>query len=330
MNVSGFLGSYPGMYMAQTFFHSLIAFIIIDRAMHIWTIQNPLVRQRFQMMVLLLPVLAFPLYQLINPARGSLSFRLQSLFDINRWLNLELWGLIPLWPVFFGIAAITTLIFFFQEMIPIMTHALEAKRSKLETERPAEDSAISRAIAQVPGDKPDIFLIEDDDFVLFSTTGRDAAVFISSGVANALNPDQLRAAVLHEIAHIMRNRKPLLLIVFFFRMMMFFNPVALLEFRKLVQEEEKICDDMAVAITKKPHALAEVLAKLYQKTGSIHALQRGSLSEIKNYAEDFSHNSHIESRISRLAQEAVPGTDSEWYLWACASAAILGINYFVV
>jgi Zn-dependent protease with chaperone function len=330
MNVSGFLGSYPGMYMAQTFCHSIIAFVIIDRAMYFWNITNPVIRQRFQMMVVLLPVLSFPLYQAINPDRGSISFRLQSLFDVNRWLNLELWGTVPLWPFFFAITGITTLLFIFQEMLPILLHTLESKRSKLEIERPGDDSVVNRAVEQLPVEKPDIFLLDDDDFVLFSTTGRNAAVFLSNGVTKALNVDQIQAAVLHEIAHIMRNKKPLLLIVFFFRMLMFFNPLALLEFRKLVQEEEKICDDIAVAITKKPHALVEVLEKLYQKTGGIRALQRGSLSEMKNYAEDYSHNVHIESRIVRLEQEAASETDGEWYKLICAVAAIMGINYFVV
>ncbi|PKL52583.1 MAG: hypothetical protein CVV37_00600 [Nitrospira bacterium HGW-Nitrospira-1] len=89
--------------MAQTFCHSVIAFIIVDRAMTLWNITNPLSRQRFQMMVVLLPVFSFPLYQLINPGRGSISFRLESLFDVNRWLNLELWGTIPLGVFFLAI-----------------------------------------------------------------------------------------------------------------------------------------------------------------------------------------------------------------------------------
>jgi len=327
MNIAGFLSSYPGMYMAQAFCHSIIAFIVIDRAMHLWDINNPLLRQRFQMMVVLLPVFSFPLYQLINPDRGSVSFRLGSLFDVNRWLHLELWGTIPLGAFFLIIIFITTVIFVFQEMVPILLHALGSKRSEIESEKPEADSVISKAIERLPVEKPDIFVLDDEDFVLFSTTGRKAAVYISTGTMHALNVDQIQAALVHEIAHIARNKKPLLLLVFFFRVIMFFNPVALLEFRKLVQEEEKICDDMAVRLTKKPQALSEVLEKLYNKTDP---LQGGSISEMKEFVEDYSHNAHIESRIIRLEQGMVHQAGGEWYKLIITVTAIMGINYFVV
>lgn len=330
MNISDFFSSYPGMYMTQTFCHSLIAFIIIDRAMHLWDIKNPLFRQRFQIMVVLLPVISFPLYQLINPDRGSISFRLESLFDVNRWLNLELWGAIPLGVFFLIIIFITSLIFFFQEMVPILLHMMEAKRSEIETEKPDADSVISKAIERLPVEKPDIFVLDDDDFVLFSTTGRKAAVYVSTGVIHTLNVDQIQAAVVHEIAHIERNKKPLLLIVFVFRVIMFFNPVVLIEFRRLVQEEEKICDDMAVILTKKPHAMSEVLEKLYRKTQGTNSLKSGSISEMKDIAEDYSHNAHIESRIIRLEPGIVYQTGSGWFQLVLAAIAIMGINYFVL
>lgn len=330
MTVVNFLGSYPGMYMAQIFFHSVIAFIIVDRAMTLWNINNPLIRQRFQMMVLLLPVISFPLYQIINPDRSSISFRLESLFDVNRWLVLELWGAIPLGAFFLVIIFITTIIFLFQEMIPILLHTLEAKRLEIETEKPENDSIISQAIERLPIEKPDIFILNDDDFVLFSTTGNKAAVYISTGVIKALNAEQIQAALVHEIAHIARNKKPLLLIVFFFRVIMFFNPVALIEFRKLVQEEEKICDDMAITVTKKPQALSEVLKKLYRETQSTNPLKHGSMSEMKNFMEDYSHNAHIENRISRLEQWVVYQTDGEWHKLMLTAMAIMGINYFIV
>src|SRR4030066_2564109 len=96
MNISGFFNTYPGMDKAQSFCHSIIAFIVVERAMSLWRISNPLIRQRFGLLVILLPAVSFPVYQLINPERGSISFRLESLFDMNRWLNIELWGSVPL------------------------------------------------------------------------------------------------------------------------------------------------------------------------------------------------------------------------------------------
>ncbi len=322
--------SYFGMFMAQAFCHSIIAFIVVDRAVYLWSINNPLIRQRFHLIVVLLPVFSFPLYQAINPDRGSVSFRMESLFDINRWLNLELWGAIPLGLFFIAIMIITTIIFIFQEMLPILKHTVESRRSDIEAEEANDNSVAGQAIKNLPVEKPDIFILDDDDHVLFSTTGRNAAVFISTGLINTLDKEQLQAAIAHEIAHIARNKKPLLIAVFLFRIIMFFNPVALLEFRRLVQEEEKICDDMAVALTQKPHALSGALKKFYHKNEDANPLKLKKLSEMRDSIEEYSHNAHIENRIHRLESRVICKTDGEWLKFILTVTVIMGINYFVV
>jgi len=334
MNISiffnSFFNSYLGMFMAQAFIHSVIALIVVDRAIYLWNINNPLTRQRFHLIVVLLPVFSFPAYQIINPDRGSISFRLGAIFDINRWLNLELWGTIPLGLFFIAIIAITTIIFLFQEMLPILKHTVESKRSDIEAEKAGDNSVVGQAIEHLPVEKPDIFILQDDDYVLFSTTGKNASVYLSTGMIKKLNTEQLRAAVAHEIAHIIRNKKPLLIVAFLFRMIMFFNPVVLLEFRRLVQEEEKICDDMAVALTKTPRALSEALKKLYHKNENNSLLKLKKISEMKDSIEEYSHNIHIESRIHRLEKGSINKTDGEWFKLILTIVIITGINYFVV
>ncbi len=322
--------SYLGMFMTQAFCHSIIAFIVVDRAVYLWSINNPLIRQRFHLIVVLLPVFSFPLYQAINPDRVSVSFRMEALFDINRWLNLELWETIPLGLFFVVIMIITTIIFIFQEMLPILKHTVESRRSDIEAEEADDNSVAGQAIKNLPVEKPDIFILDDDDRVLFSTTGRNAAVFISTGLIKTLDKEQLQAAIAHEIAHIARNKKPLLIAVFLFRIIMFFNPVALLEFRRLVQEEEKICDDMAVALTQKPHALSGALKKFYHKNGDANPLKLKKLSEMRDSIEEYSHNAHIENRIHRLESRGICKTDGEWLKFILTITVIMGINYFVV
>ncbi|MCL4490811.1 MAG: M48 family metalloprotease [Nitrospirae bacterium] len=327
---SSFFNSYLGMFMAQAFCHSIIAFIVVDRAVYLWSINNPLIRQRFHLIVVLLPVFSFPLYQIINPDRGSISFRLGALFDINRWLTLELWGTIPLGLFFITIIIITTIIFIFQEMLPILKHTVESRRSDIEAEEADDNSVVGQAIENLPVEKPDVFVLDDDDYVLFSTTGKNASVYLSTGIIKKLNAEQLRAAIAHEIAHIMRNKRPLLIVVFLFRMIMFFNLVVLLEFRRLVQEEEKICDDMAVAFTKNPRALSEALKKLYHKNENNSPLQLKKLSEMKDSIEEYSHNVHIENRMHRLESGGSRKTDGEWFKLILTIIVITGINYFVV
>ncbi|WP_333653307.1 hypothetical protein [Dissulfurispira sp.] len=121
--------SYLGMFMTQAFCHSIIAFVVVNRAMHIWHINDPLIRQRFHLIVVLLPVFSFPRYQAINPDRNSIAFRMESLFDINRWLNLEIFEIMPLWIFFISILLITAAIFLFQELIPVLKNTFESKKS---------------------------------------------------------------------------------------------------------------------------------------------------------------------------------------------------------
>lgn len=328
--LNSFFNSYLGMFMSQTFIHSIIALIIVDRVVHLWNINNPLIKQRFHLIVVLLPILSFPAYQIINPDRISISFRMEAIFDINRWLNIELWGIIPLGLLFIFIIIITTIIFLFQEMFPILKHTIESKKSNIETEKAIDNPVVKQAVEHLPVEKPDIFIIEEDDYILFSTTGKNASIYLSTGIIKKLNTEQLRAAVAHEIAHIIRNKRPLLIIAFIFRIIMFFNPVVLLEFRRLVQEEEKICDDMAVSLTKTPHALSEALKKLYHTSENTNLLQIKKLSEIKDSIEEYSHSAHINDRVYRLEEWNNEKTNENWLEFFLTLIVITGINYFVV
>src|SRR5512143_2092508 len=94
MSISAFYGSFAGKYVAQSFCHSVIASVIMDQTLRAWKIDDPLVRQRFRLTVVLFPIFSYPLYQTINPDRGSVLFRLDALFDITRWLNMEFWGIV--------------------------------------------------------------------------------------------------------------------------------------------------------------------------------------------------------------------------------------------
>lgn len=203
MDISLFY-TYLGMYIVQSFCHSVIAFIIVERTIHVLEITDPIVRQRFRIIIIIIAILSMPFYQLINPDRGSISFRQSSLLDSIRWLNLEiLWG-IPLWIFFFIMIILTSLIFVFQELIPILRHALESRNSP-EIKEKFDTSSFNYYIEELEDIMPDIFLLEDEDYILYSTTGNNPAIYLSKGIISSLNRDQLKAVIAHEIAYIKRN-----------------------------------------------------------------------------------------------------------------------------
>jgi len=330
MEFSAFLNSDPGSYIVQSFYHSAIAAAVIEIAIKVWGIRNPKVRQRLLLIVIIFPVFSFPVYQAINPQRSSVSFRLDALFDSSRWLDMELWGVVPIRYGFFLVLFLTAVIFFFQELVPILRHTYESKDLGIPGVRAEEHSLTAQVCKDLPVEEADIFVLQDDGVVLFSTTGRKGSIYLSSGLLHVLDREQVRAAVAHEFAHVMRSRRPLLVALFLFRVLMFFNPVVLMEFRRIVQEDEKICDDIAVSLTRNPNALADALRKLYlvEEEGT-----QGRTKTLRNEMESlelYSHRLNIESRITRLEKGIANAGDKGWFATVLAIVVVLVMNYFIV
>lgn len=330
MSVSAFFNSIAGIYLAQSFCHSIIAAVITDRALKAWRISDPLLRQRFRLIVILVPIVSFPLYQLINPARNSVLFRIDSLFDINRWLFLEVWGIYPVSLVFFFILAITSLIFFFQELIPVFRHTLDAEHPEHDGTLLDAGPFFEECSRLLSIEKPEIVLIDDEHPVIFSSTGRHAVIFVSTGLRQALTTEQLQAALAHELAHIARSRRPLLIAVFLLRILMFFNPIVLVKFRRAVRDEEKICDDIAVTLTHNPAALAATLKIFFQKPEAAPEPDPRKLVEPNVSLEDYSHNMQLEERIGRLESGTNGGMEGWGVPFTITLLTLAVLNYFIV
>jgi Zn-dependent protease with chaperone function len=330
MEFSAFLNSYPGSYIVQSFSHSVITAVIVEIAIKAWRIRNPTVRQRLLLIVIIVPIFSFPVYQLINPQRGSVYFRLDALLDSGRWIDMELWGVVPIRYGFLLMFFLTAVIFFFQELVPILRHTYESSGSGLSGERAEGQPLVAQVLKDLPVEKADIFLLEDEDVILFSTTGRKGSIYLSSGLLRVLDKEQVRAAVAHEFAHVIRSRRPLLVVMFLLRILMFFNPVVLMEFRRIVQEDEKICDDFAVSLTRNPLSLAESLRKLYLAENEEKPGKAKDIMSEMEALEVYSHRLNIESRITRLEKGYANTGDSGWFATALTLAVALVINYFIV
>jgi Zn-dependent protease with chaperone function len=330
MIISTFFNSYAGMYVAQSFCHSLIAAVITERALKAWKIGNPIAQQRYHLIAVLFPVFSFPLYQLIGAGRGSAQFRLDALFDVNRWLNWEIWGIVPIGLLFLVMLIATSLVFLFQETIPVIKHTLESRNAEHEGMHGEPELFVERSSRALSIETPEVLIVDDDEPVLFSTTGRSPVIFISAGLKKSLTEDQLHAACAHELAHIARSRRPLLITVFVLRAVLFFNPVVLVKFRRAVRDEEIICDDIAVSLTGNPKALAEALGKFYHKPEAVREADGRELPAAPLPLEEYSHNLHLESRIKRLEHGAARAPESGTMIFAITLLVIAVLNYFVV
>lgn len=330
MDLSGIFLSWPGQYLTQSFLHSLVAGAVAEIAVKAWGIGRPSVRQRFLLAAILFPALSFPLYRLTGAARDSLRFRLDALFDSGRWVALELPGGIPLGAGLILLFLVTSAVFVAQELVPVLRHSLASGREESPPLREGEDPRVREALASLPANPPAVHVIEDEDLMIFSSTGRNAAVYLSTGLLAALGRDELRAALAHEIAHVLRGRRPFLSAVFVVRVLMFFNPVVLMEFRRAVQEDEKICDEVAVSFTGDAASLVSTLRKLYLDPDGAEERRRArSLADVGEELERYSHRLNIQSRIARL-RRGYPATGEEWFAFAATLLAVVSVSYYVV
>jgi len=316
------------MYIAQSFLHSLVAALIVDTSLIAWKIENPVLRQRFRLLVVILPIITLPLYQVISPDRGTPLFRLDAVFDITRWLNLEIWGIVPVGVLFLLALVFSAAVFLFQELLPIVRHSASPAGSGFAVSRLDRGTPAAQALETLPGSTPDIFVIDDEECIIFSSTGKVPAIYLSRGLQENLTVDELRAALAHEISHIRRSRRPLMVTVFLLRVLMFFNPVILMEFRRIVQEEENICDDVAVGLTGDRQAMAGALKKFYDcETGGSPSLP--DADRLQDRIEEYSHAMMIESRIARL--ESTPSQDANGaVVFTIVLVTILLLNYYLV
>ena len=83
MFLSDFLVTLPGRYLVESLWHSLTAVLVVEGALRAWGFCQPVVQQRFRTLVILLPVVAFPAYQLLDPTRGTMSSRLHGLLNTD-------------------------------------------------------------------------------------------------------------------------------------------------------------------------------------------------------------------------------------------------------
>ena len=329
MDLTNLLNAYPGIHVVQAFLHSVSAAIIAHRAILDWNVRSPVVRQKFHLIAVFAPVVSYPLYQWINPDRGSVYFRLRALFDSGRWINVELWNVLPVGLLFVLVLAAATAVFLFQELIPILRHRSGPSDPASRTVRADRGSPAALAAEGLAGELPEILVVEDDDPAIHSVVGGSPAIYLTTGLLRSLQPAELRAAIAHEVAHMRRSRRPLLMFAYVVRVLLFFSVGTLVAFRKAAAEEEKICDDWAVEATGRPDALAAVLEKL--RHSDAYEVESREAGEGLRSIEHMSYDLMVRERIRRLADgESTPAVTGDWLKFAVTAASIAVLNYYIV
>jgi len=299
-------------YVFQCVLHSFIIALVIEVLLKIWHEERPLLQIRFRSLVILIPVLSFPLYQLIYPHRGSLEFREDmAIFDINQWLLLRLGDGILVWHLAIALLGVVTVIFLVQEAIPTLLHHYAGEEDKTLYKSgtiPKLDGVIRDLEQRLPMAVPRIFLLNGKEPTIYAKGLTKGSINISYSLIEALDLEELQGVLAHEMGHILRRDNATGWVMFLLRFVMFYNPIVLIEFRRIINERETLCDDLASTFTGKPLAIASSLVKIFRMGKADRFSQisksglRGRILSIVHNLESHSHRVRIENRVTRMVR----------------------------
>jgi len=182
-----------------------------------------------------------------------------------------------------------------------------------------------------PPPPPPVTLLEDSNPFIVTSGSKNHALILTSGLLEVLDREQLKSAIAHELAHIARMSNATKWIVFVIRVLMFFNPIVLIVFRRIVQDDEHICDDITVSLTKSPRVLASTLKVFYASHSEFFSDTFVGVKALQEGVENHSHNLLLKERIARLESEkGYTDKEFEWGRFLLTITVVAVINYFVV
>ncbi|MFC1874199.1 M56 family metallopeptidase [Chloroflexota bacterium] len=265
-----FFESFWGHYLAQAVFYSLITVIVFEGMSIIWQIHESLSQIKFRLLMLLLPMLCPPLYYLLYPPRTAFYFRNQiALFDLNKWLGLPLVGSIAVWHLFLAMLVTTAIVFLIKEVYPMLKYYV-GRRHSLPLIEPGQFSELDAALMRLSQDKEitiPVVLLSPEDIPIAYILSRKTLV-ISVAMLRLLDSDELESVLAHEIAHLSRQVVVINRVLLTLRFLMFYNPIAFLVFRRVINDIEKLCDDIAIRFSAKPLSLTSGLLKILRHATS--------------------------------------------------------------
>lgn len=254
----------------------------------------------------LLPALYLPGFFFLYPPRTGAHFREEiALFNSNGWLKLRLGAGVTVEHLFLALLALATFYFLFREAAPSVKHYLRRHHSLPPIDPgqfPKLDSVLAR-LAKTRALPIPLVLLSTEEGPVIHTLGRRALV-LSATAINMLDSEELEAVIAHELAHLSGQAYGISQASLILRFLMFYNPVALLLFRVIINDNEKNCDDIAVRAVGKRLALASALFKVFRQTAMSPA-PSGVRSRFLPWVSSLERRAHqelIKERAERLVQ----------------------------
>jgi Zn-dependent protease with chaperone function len=257
-------GKKMGRRAAECILHGIVAAIVVMMLLRAQRIRTPQTRLRFWLLAVGFPMAVTPLFWLLAPWRVGERFRDEwALFSASHFSPWA-WRDLGLAETVAWLGALAGAALFLRDVIPFV---LDFARSRythrtVSAPSPALAGSAQRAAAALGIAEPRLRVLSSNHPILICRGLRKPIIIASTGLCELLTPDELEAAIAHEMAHA-KHRDPILgwgLMVG--RGLSFFNPAVQLAARAVVAEVERRADQSAARIVGGTTAVVVSLRKL--------------------------------------------------------------------
>lgn len=148
-------------------------------------------------------------------------------------------------------------------------------------------------------------------------------LLLSRWMLDHLDRGELHSVLAHELCHVARRDYLVMLVATALRDAFFYLPSSRAAHRLLAREKELACDDLAVAVTKRPLALASALAKVWERGGAPSAAVSAPAFAAPTLP--------VEARIERLlTPQSGSSVERERPFVALATVALAGVSLILL
>ncbi len=320
--------------LAQASFHTLVASLYVEALVRTWRAREPGQRIALRLTALGYPLVLFPALVLLFPIREGDAFREEVALLVGRsWQELRFLGasLFQWWVV--GVSGLG-LALLLMDLVPFL-----ARRRGASPPAPArgvgEAAALDLEVAALSARlgirrAPPVAWVDRGAPMLFCTGVLRPAVVVSRGAVGLLDPEELRAALAHELAHLARRDPAASWGVLCARVLMWFNPAFQVVARAVARDAEWLADERAAAACGDRLALASGLLKLHRATSGRG--MRRPLPFAAALSEPLARvrSRDIEVRCRRLLDPAAPRLPFGGARVALAALSLTALLFFVV
>jgi Zn-dependent protease with chaperone function len=247
---------------AEIVVHGAVATSAIALLLHLLPHRWPQDRERLWLLGMLVPVVLAPLCLLASPVREQDAFRDQwALLSGTHWSMVEVLGR-PVATAAVFLAGLVGTALFLRDLVPLLSDVLRRSRRR-EAEIPAALASAAARVAQALGQTSLPLEVEDTAGPVLHCRGvRRPTIVVSTGLIKELGPDELAAALAHEMSHALCRDPALGAAVMVLRTMLFFSPGLQIAARALMRETERRADASAAEAVGDARPVIRSLRKL--------------------------------------------------------------------